>query len=185
MPNNRIKTDAGKLAEALRGKVIGRRGLCGAFGTIEGGRMAGIQSKRENPHELFNEIDIMLCEENSSAASSSDLKHETIPPEQQVLSEREKIALTRRKQQYAHLLSCHIVEVEIQFESPIEAYLFIRSAAESFQSIVKPVECFGLLEFLIEHNFSLLSSGKVLRDKEKYGMNYTISWFILGKPNDC
>jgi hypothetical protein len=26
-PNNRIKTDAGKLAEALHGKVIGRRGL--------------------------------------------------------------------------------------------------------------------------------------------------------------
>jgi hypothetical protein len=31
MPNNRIKTDAGKLAEALRGKVFGRRGLCGAL----------------------------------------------------------------------------------------------------------------------------------------------------------
>jgi hypothetical protein len=31
IPNNRIKTDAGKLAEALRGKVIGWRGLCGAF----------------------------------------------------------------------------------------------------------------------------------------------------------
>jgi hypothetical protein len=30
--NNRIKTDAGKLAEALRGKVIGRRGLCEALG---------------------------------------------------------------------------------------------------------------------------------------------------------
>jgi hypothetical protein len=30
--NNRIKTDAGKLAEALRGKVLGRRGLCGAIG---------------------------------------------------------------------------------------------------------------------------------------------------------
>ena len=32
MPNNRIKTDAGKLAEALRGKVTGRRGLCEALG---------------------------------------------------------------------------------------------------------------------------------------------------------
>jgi len=29
--NNRIKTDAGKLAEALRGMLLGRRGLCGAL----------------------------------------------------------------------------------------------------------------------------------------------------------
>jgi hypothetical protein len=32
LDNSRIKTDAGKLAEALRGKCIGRRGLCGALG---------------------------------------------------------------------------------------------------------------------------------------------------------
>jgi hypothetical protein len=30
-PNNRIKTDARKRAEALRGKVIGPCGLCGAL----------------------------------------------------------------------------------------------------------------------------------------------------------
>jgi hypothetical protein len=30
MANNRIKTDAGKQAEALRRKVFGRRGLCGS-----------------------------------------------------------------------------------------------------------------------------------------------------------
>jgi len=34
-PNNRIKTDTGKLTETLRGKVLCWRGLCGALDSRE------------------------------------------------------------------------------------------------------------------------------------------------------
>ena len=56
MANNRIKTDAGKLAEALRGKVLGRRGLCGAL-------------DRENPMSI-DQIGITESDFNESVPLS-------------------------------------------------------------------------------------------------------------------
>ena len=67
---------------------------------------------------------------------------------QRVLKEQEEDR-AKRKQQYAQLLSSHLVDIEIQpFESPRDrASLTVRSVTGSFQEVVETVECFALIEF--------------------------------------
>ena len=65
MANNRIKTDAGKLAEALRGKVLGRRGLCGALSVNIGKnfteRTTSVRNEKEtNMIEVLTAV-IAIC----------------------------------------------------------------------------------------------------------------------------
>jgi hypothetical protein len=148
--------------------------------------MADKQPKRKNHRELFKEID-MMCEEVNSAASNIEQETENTSPMQRVLKEQEEKDRAKRKQQYAQLLSSHLVDIEIQpFESPRDrASLTIRSVTGSFQEVVDTVECFALIEFLMEHNFVAFSSGKVLRDMDpRENEDRVFTWFILGKAND-
>ena len=147
--------------------------------------MADKQSKRKNPRELFREID-MMSEEVNSAASNIRQETEETSPMQRVLKEQEEKDRTERKQQYAQLLSSRLIDVEIQpFESPRDkASLTIRSVTGCFQKVVETVECFALIEFLREHNFAALSSGKVRRDKDPMeNEDRVFTWFILSKAN--
>ena len=147
--------------------------------------MADKQSKRKNPRELFREID-MMSEEVNSAASNIRQETEETSPMQRVLKEQEEKDRTERKQQYAQLLSSRLIDVEIQpFESPRDkASLTIRSVTGCFQKVVETVECFALIEFLMEHNFAALSSGKVRRDKNPMeNEDRVFTWFILSKAN--
>jgi hypothetical protein len=143
------------------------------------------QLRRRNPHELFREID-MICVEDNNSATQIEQKMENSSPIQRVLKEQEEKDRTKRKQQYAQLLSSHVVEVEIQpFESPPDgASLSIRSATGCFKIPVEIEECFGLIEFLLDHNFAVLSSGKVRRDKDpRENEDRLVTWFIFSKPN--
>ena len=147
--------------------------------------MADKQPKRKNPRELFREID-MMGEEVNSAASNIRQETEETSPMQRVLKEQEEKDRTERKQQYAQLLSSRLIDVEIQpFESPRDkASLTIRSVTGCFQKVVETVECFVLIEFLMEHNFAALSSGKVCRDKDpRENEDRVFTWFILSKAN--
>jgi hypothetical protein len=147
--------------------------------------MADKQPKRINPRELFREID-MMCEEVNSAASNIEQETENTSPMQRVLKEQEEKGRAKRKQQYAQLLSSHLVDIEIQpFESPRDkASLTVRSVTGCFREVVEIEECFALIEFLMEHNFATLSSGKVRRDKDPMeNEDRVFTWFIFAKPN--
>jgi hypothetical protein len=61
----------------------------------------------------------------------------------------------------------------------------VRSAAGCFQEAAEIEECFAFIEFLKEHNFTTLSSGKVRRDKDpRENQDRVFTWFILVKAND-
>jgi hypothetical protein len=148
--------------------------------------MADKQIKKKNYRELFRKIDIMYGEVNSSG-STVENETETISPMQRVFLEQEEKDRAKRKQQYAQILSSHLVDIEIQpFESPRDkAAIAVRSVTGCFQEIVEIEECFALIEFLMEHNFTTLSSGKVRRDKDpRENEDRVFTWFILVKPND-
>lgn len=148
--------------------------------------MADKQPKKKYPQELFREID-MMCEKVSSADSTVEQQTENASPMQRVLKEQEEKDRAKRKQQYVQLLSSRLVDIEIQpFESPRDqASLTIRCVTGYFQKVVEIVECFTLIEFLLDHNFAVLSSGKVLRDRDpRENEDRVFTWFILGKAND-
>ena len=129
----------------------------------------------------------MICEEVNNSANQIEQKTEIISPIQRVLKEQEEKDRIIRKQQYApQLLSSHVIKVEIQpFESPHDrAFLSVRSATGCFKISVETAECFGLIEFLLEHNFAVISSGKVRRDKDpRENEDRLVTWFIFSKPN--
>jgi hypothetical protein len=59
-----------------------------------------------------------------------------------------------------------------------------RSAIECFQNSVEITEGFALVEFLLEHDFVIISTGKVRRDKDPRDDEERIfTWFILSKAN--
>jgi len=91
-----------------------------------------------------------------------------------------------RSKQYSQLLSCNLVDVEIKpFESPRDrASLTIRSAVECSQNAVEIAEGFALIKFLLSHDFIVLSTGKIRRDKDpREDEDRVFTWFILSKPN--
>lgn len=147
--------------------------------------MADKQVKKKNYRELFREID-MMCEEVNNSDSTVEKESENTSPMQLVLKEQEEKERAKRKQQYAQILSSHLVDIEIQpFESPRDkASLTIRSVTGCFREVVEIEECFALVEFLMEHNFATLSSGKVRRDKDpRENEDRVFTWFIFAKPN--
>lgn len=118
--------------------------------------------------------------------STIEKKTENTSPMQRVPKEQEEKERAKRKQQYAQILSSHLVDIEIQpFESPRDkASLTVRSVTGCFREVVEIEECFALVEFPMEHNFATLSSGKVRRDKDtRENEDRVFTWFIFAKPN--
>jgi hypothetical protein len=146
--------------------------------------MSDNQSSSRNPHDLFREIDA-LCSEIDSAVPSGVQEAET-SRFQAVLKDQDTRDREKRKGQYSQLLSCRLVDVEIQpFESPRDrASLTVRSASGSFRESIEVGECFALIEFLLAHDFVTLATGKVRRDREpREDEDRVFTWFILGKAN--
>ena len=146
--------------------------------------MTDKQPSGKSPRDLFREIDA-LCDEVSSVTSNVQ-KAEEISPMQRVLKEQDEKDQLKRKNQYSQLLSCRLVDVEIQpFESPGDrAFLTIRRVSGCFRDSVETAECFTLIEFLLEHDFETLSTGKVRRDKDpRENEDRVFTWFIFEKKN--
>ncbi|WP_028325893.1 hypothetical protein [Desulfatirhabdium butyrativorans] len=74
--------------------------------------MADKQIKKKNYRELFRKID-MMCEEVNGSGSTAENETETISPMQRVFLEQEEKDRAKRKQQYAQILSSHLVDIEI------------------------------------------------------------------------
>jgi hypothetical protein len=144
------------------------------------------QSSRRNPHDLFREIDA-LCNGIDSAVSNGVQEAETSAI-QAGLKDQDARDRGKRKSQYSQLLSCRLVDVEIQpFESSSlrdRASLAVRSASGSFRESIEVAECFALIEFLLAHDFVTLATGKVRRDREpREDEDRVFTWFILGRTN--
>lgn len=142
------------------------------------------QPSGKGSRDLFREIDV-LCNEVISATPNVK-EAEEISSMQSVLKDQDDRDRAKRKNQYSQLLSCRLVDVEIQpFESPRDrAFLIIRSAIECFQNSVEIAEGFALIEFLLEHDFVVLSTGKIRRDKDpRENEDRIFTWFILSKAN--
>jgi len=140
------------------------------------------QLSGKGSRDLFREIDA-LCDEVNSATPNVN-EAEEISPIQRVLKNQDDHDRAKRKNQYAQLLSCRLVDVEIQpFESPRDrASLIIRSTIGCFQNSVEITEGFALVEFLMEHNFVILSTAKTRRDKDpRENEDRIFTWFILSK----
>lgn len=105
---------------------------------------------------------------------------------QGVLKNQEDRDREERKKQYSQLLSCHLVDVEIQPFGSLHdrATLTIKSNTGCHQKSVEVAECYGLIEVLLEHNFTILSTGKVRRERDsREDEDRVFTWFILGKTN--
>ncbi len=142
------------------------------------------QPSGKGSRDLFREIDA-LCDEVNSATPNVN-EAEEISPMQRVLKDQDDRDRAKRKNQYSQLLSCRLVDVEIQpFESPRDrASLIIRSAIECFQNSVEIAEGYALIEFLLEHDFVVLSTGKIRRDKDpRENEGRILTWLILSKAN--
>lgn len=132
---------------------------------------------------IFLSTDVLLY---FLSDSTIEKKTENTSPMQRVPKEQEEKERAKRKQQYAQILSSHLVDIEIQpFESPRDkASLTVRSVTGCFREVVEIEECFALVEFPMEHNFATLSSGKVRRDKDtRENEDRVFTWFIFAKPN--
>ena len=146
--------------------------------------MSDNQAIKRNPHDLFREIDA-LCNEIDSA-DPSGVREEETSAIQAVLKDQDARDREKRKSQYSQLLSCRLVDVEIQpFESPRDrTFLTVRSTSGSFRESVEIAECFALIEFLLAHDFVPLATGKIRRDREpREDEDRVFTWFILGKTN--
>jgi hypothetical protein len=142
------------------------------------------QQTAKGPRDLFREIDA-LCNEVDSATPNVD-EAEKISPMQRALEDQEYRDRAKRKNQYSQLLFCRLIDVEVQpFESPRDrASITIRSAVECFQNSVEIAEGFALVELLLSHDFILLSTGKIRRDKDPMENDDRVfTWFILSEPN--
>lgn len=128
--------------------------------------MSDSQSSRKRPHDLFREID-GLCEEIDKAVPNG-VQESGMSEIQGVLKDQDDRDRTKRENDYAQLLSCRLVDVEIQpFESTRDrASLTVRSSTGSFRHSIEVTECFAFIEFLLAHDFVTLTTGKVRRDRE-------------------
>ena len=138
----------------------------------------------KDPKEMFKEIDA-LCEEVEGSPPAGK-KEDGISDIQRVMNDQENKEREKRKKQYSQLLSCRLIDIEIQpYESPLDrASLTIRSAVGCHRGSVEVSECFALIEFLHEHGFNTLSMGKIRRDRDQREDDDRIfTWFILGKES--
>lgn len=146
--------------------------------------MKDSQSGGKRLHDLFREID-GLCEEIDKAVPNG-VQESRMSEIQGVLKDQDDRDRAKRKNNYAQLLSCRLVDMEIQpFESTCDrAYLTVRSSTVSFRHSIEITECFACIEFLLAHDFVTLATGKVRRDREPHeDEDRVFTWFIFGKAN--
>jgi hypothetical protein len=146
--------------------------------------MSNSRSSEKGPHDLFREID-GLCEE-IEMATPDGVQRAGTSGVQGVLKDQDVRNRAKRKNQYTQLLSCRLVDVEIQpFESPSDrSFLTVRSSATSFRHSIEAMDCFAFIEFLSGHDFVILATGKVRRDQERCGdEDHIFTSFILEKTN--
>ena len=142
------------------------------------------QPSGKGSRDLFREIDALYDEVNRATPNVNEA--EEISPMQRVMKDQDERDRAKRKSQYSQLLSCRLVDIEIQpFESPRDrASLIIRSDIDCFQNSVEIAEGFALVEFLLENDFVILSTGKIRRDKDpRENEDRIFTWFILSKAN--
>lgn len=139
-------------------------------------------SQQKSSRDLFKEIDA-LCEEVDMAVADH-FASAGVGNMQGAMNNLEARDRAGRVTQYARLLSCRIVDVEVQpTESPrARAFLTIRCSSEYLRHSVEVTECFGLIEYLLAHSFSVMASGKCRRDRDsRDDDDRVLTWFILGK----
>jgi hypothetical protein len=102
--------------------------------------MSDSQSNKRSPHALFREID-GLCEELDKSMPNGE-QQSGITKIQGVLKDQDDRDRAKRKNDYVHLLSSRLGDVEIQpFDSPRNrAFLTVRSSAGSFRCSIEVVE---------------------------------------------
>lgn len=107
------------------------------------------QQSAKGPRDLFREI-AALCDEVDSATPNAEEAEETSPMHRALEDQKDRDR-AKGKNQYSQLLSCRLIDVEIQpFESSRDrASLTIRSAVECFQNSVEIAEGYALIEFLL------------------------------------
>jgi hypothetical protein len=135
-------------------------------------------------HDLFKEIDA-LCEDVDTAVSSGNQATE-MSDIQHTVRDQEDRSNQERKNQYAQLLSCRILDIEIQpLESPRgRAFLTIMSSSGTVRHSVEIAECFALVEYLFTHGFDITATGKLRRDCDaRDDEDRVITWFILRKTD--
>lgn len=144
----------------------------------------GSQSSGKGSHDLFRKID-GLCEEIDKAMPNG-VQEAGMSEIQDALKNQDTRDRAERKKQYALLLSCRLLDVEIQpFESPRDrAFLTVRSSTVFFRHSIDVTECFAFIEFLLAHDFVTLATGKVRRDQEpRKDEDRVFTWFIFEKQN--
>lgn len=144
--------------------------------------MSNHEPNTKNPHDLLREIDA-LCNEIDTAVPNGVQEAETRATQTE-LRDQDGRDTEKRKTHYSQLLSCRLVDIEIQpFESLRDrASLTVRSTTGSFRESTEVAECFALIEFLLAHDFVTLSTGKIRRDREpREDEDRVLTWFILGK----
>jgi hypothetical protein len=146
--------------------------------------MSNSQSSGKDSHDLFREID-GLCDEIDNA-TTNDVHGARASEIQGVLKDQDFRDRAERKDQYTVLLSCRLIEVEIQpFESPRDrAFLTVRSSAGSFRHSIEVTECFAFIEFLLGHDFVIIATDKVRCDQERREDEVRMfTWLIFAKTS--
>ena len=103
-----------------------------------------------------------------------------------VVHAQEKQGRKKRIKEYSELLSCRLINIEIQpFEVPPDrALLTIRTTAGYHREDVQVAECFALIDFLQDNGFNTLSTSKIRRKRDqRENEDCVFTLFILGKEN--
>ena len=126
---------------------------------------------RKNPKDLCS-------------AGNAAIFNEILNDNQHVVHAQEKQGRKKRIREYSELLSCRLINIEIQpFEVPPDrALLTIRTAAGYHRKDVQVAECFALIDFLQDNGFNTLSTSKIRRERnQRENEDRVFTLFILGK----
>ena len=132
---------------------------------------------------IFLSTDVLLY---FLSDSTIEKKTENTSPMQRVPKEQEEKERAKRKQQYAQILSSHLVDIEIQpFESPSRQSITDRpevslgvSRSSRNRGVFLPLSISPM-----EHNFATLSSGKSLAVIRILGKTKTVYLHGSFSPN--
>ncbi len=131
------------------------------------------QPMRKNPEDICS---------GGNAAIFNEILHDS----QHFVHVQEKQGRKKRIREYSELLSCRLINIEIQpFEVPPDrALLTIRTAAGYHRKDVQVAECFALIDFLQDNGFNTLSTSKIRRERnQRENEDRVFTLFILGKEN--
>jgi len=132
------------------------------------------QPMRKNPEDICS---------GGNAAVFNEILHDN----QRFVHAQEKQGRKKRIKEYSELLSCRLINIEIQpLEVPPDrALLTIRTAAGYHRKDVQVAECFALIDFLQDNGFNTLSTSKIRRERnQRENEDRVFTLFILGKESD-